>query len=89
MYNRDIVESSAGYNGFEFISDTVAHLPPQGQVFTELYIVTATVFATISSEVALTGATFAGVSIPADRTIKGRFNSVTLTSGSLIAYKGM
>jgi len=89
MYNRDIEESRAGFLGFEYIGDTAAHLPPANQVFVELYILTTTVIAAISSEVALTGTTFTGVSIPAGVTLKGRFKSITLTSGTVIAYKGI
>jgi hypothetical protein len=84
----DLLANGAG-GAFEFISDTEAHAPPSGQVFVALQLITDTVFADLSSEVVITGNTFTGASIPAGTIIYGRFNSVTLTSGSLIAYKGI
>jgi hypothetical protein len=86
---NSIDENNAGYNGFEFISDTAAHTPSLGQVFTALQLVTDTVFATLTCDVTRTGNTFTGVTISAGTIIYGRFHSVTLTSGSLIAYKGI
>lgn len=80
--------SSMGGNGFEFISDTLAHTPPSGQVFVALQVIAD---ATISAYTytGVTGNTFTGNLIPAGIVVFGRFTSVTLTSGKVIAYKGV
>lgn len=87
--NNIIAENTMGYIGFEFISDTAAHVVATGETFVALQLVSDTVFAALNSNVAHTGNTFTGVTISAGTIIVGRFSSVTLTSGSLIAYKGI
>lgn len=79
--NRDILEEQMGKAGFEFISDTAAHIGK----FCALRLVSDTVFAAILP--APSGNTFTGVTIPSGTTIPGTFTSVTLTSGSLMAFK--
>jgi hypothetical protein len=87
--NRDILENSMGYSGFEYISDTTLHIAPNNQVFVTIQCVTDTVIASLKSEAPISGNTFTGVTLPAGTTIPTRLNSITLTSGSLIAYKGI
>lgn len=81
--NRDIMEETMGKNGFEFISDTLAH----SGSFCAIQIVADTVFTALSP--APTGNTFTGVSMPTGTIIYGLFTTVTLTSGKVIAYKAV
>jgi hypothetical protein len=87
--NRDILENSMGYSGFEYISDTALHTAPANQVFTTIQCITDTVIAALKSEASITGNTFTGVILSAGTIIPTRLNNITLTSGSLIAYKGI
>lgn len=91
MDNRDIAESSAGWNGLEFISDTATHTAPKGQVYTALQVISDAVFSTLNAESSsmIAGNSVLGVTISAGTTVYGRFTSVALSSGSLIAYKGV
>jgi hypothetical protein len=86
MTANEVTRSTNGMNGFEFITDTQAHAGN----FVKLQIITTTVIAayTALANAPVTGNTLTGVSIPAGTIIGGRFSSITLTSGSLIAYKG-
>jgi len=67
--------------GFEYISDTLAHTGRFG----ELYALEATVIASATIKGA-GGNAFTAVPIPAGGSIYGVFESVTLTSGKVIAY---
>tara|TARA_R110000868_G_scaffold851_4_gene6432 strand:- start:3515 stop:3763 length:249 start_codon:yes stop_codon:yes gene_type:complete len=69
--------------GFEYISDTAAHTG----AFCRLYALTAAVLNTATVVRGATGNSFAAVAIPAGGFIDGQFSSVTLTSGTIIAYK--
>lgn len=68
--------------GFEYISDTAAHT---GR-FHELYALADAVIASAVIE-NQTGNTFTAVPLKAGDSIKGVFTSVTLTSGTIVAYK--
>jgi hypothetical protein len=87
--NRDILENSMGYSGFEYISDALLHTAPINQVFVTIQCITDTVIAALKSEALITGNTFTGVVLPAGTIILTRLNNITLTSGSVIAYKGI
>ena len=68
--------------GFEYISDTAAHV---GR-FHEVMALEATVIASAVVQ-NQTGNTFTAVPLGAGDSIKGVFTSVTLTSGKVVAYK--
>jgi len=68
--------------GFEYISDTAAHT---GR-FHEIYALEDSVIASAVIE-NQTGNTFIAVPLKAGDEIKGVFTSVTLTSGTVVAYK--
>lgn len=76
-----------GENNFNYIGDTSAHIPGTGYVFVALQVISDTVFAAILP--APEGTTFTGVAISSGTTIFGKFTSITLTSGKVIAYKGV
>lgn len=86
--NRDLMELIIGQNGFDFISDTVQHVPTSGY-YGKITIVANATFTEATCEPAIGGNTFTGVVIPAGTIIYGRFKSLTLTSGSVIAHKSV
>jgi hypothetical protein len=86
--NRDILENAMGYGGFEYINDTEVHSAPENQYFVALQVIADTVIAAVRGE-KLTGNTFTGEIIPSGTVIYGQFSKITLTSGKLIAYKGV
>jgi hypothetical protein len=71
-----------GQEGAEVITDTAAH---PGS-FISLQALSDAVIAAVTAP-NLTGNSLVGQTIPAGVAIYGRFTSITLTSGSLIAYK--
>jgi flavodoxin len=85
----DIIEDSLGGKGLEIISDTAAHIPPAWQCFKAINIMTDTIIAAHleDSGAPVTG-TLTGVSFTAGVWIFGKFTSIELTSGALIAYLG-
>lgn len=85
--NRDIFESQVGWNGSEYISDTTAHYPPANMVYTAIMPLADATISAITGE-GLAG-TFTGAIIPKGVPFYGRFSSITLTSGTIIAYKGV
>jgi len=87
--NRDLVENSMGQSGFNYISDTNASVAPDGFVYDAIQVLTDTVIASHISEATIGGNTFTGVTISAGSIIYGRFVSITLTSGTVIAYKAV
>lgn len=89
MYNRDIMENAMGYNGAEFISDTVQHVASPNTVYSSLQVIADATLSQFSLDGGITGNTFTGVVIPSGTTIYGRFSSITLTSGQILAYKGV
>ena len=68
--------------GFELISDTAAH----PGAYCRLYALSAAVISTAVVRGA-TGNSFASVPLPAGAWIDGQFSSVTLASGTVIAYR--
>jgi hypothetical protein len=87
----DLTEETLGGKGFEFISDTAEHVAPEGMVYIALQVVDDAEIASYETEPAglITGNTFAGESLPAGFVLYGRYTSVKLASGKVIAYKGV
>ena len=83
MLLKSLRDDILGRGEFEFVSNTAAHTGD----FIGLQTIEPTVFSAILP--APTGNTFTGETIPANTMIMGKFTSVTLTSGALIAYKGV
>lgn len=85
----DKTEEMLGGKGFEYISNTAAHTPPAGQVYICLHLLTDTIFAAIATDASapIVG-TVTGLTFLAGTVLYGKFSSLTLTSGSLLAYKG-
>jgi hypothetical protein len=71
-----------GKNGGKVIANTAATTPSNASTFAAFYTLVETVIDAAPGNVA----GLAGVTIPADRLIEGTFSSLTLTSGSVIAY---
>ena len=76
-----------GYSGFEYINDTAAHVPDINTFYSSIQVIADAVFSSIVP--AATGNTFTGEVIPTGTILYGNFKSVTLTSGKVIAYKGV
>lgn len=72
-----------GQNGATFESGTTALT---GNYFC-IHCLTDTVFALLTNSPAWDGDTFTGVTIPGGTYLFGRFSAITLTSGSILAYK--
>lgn len=87
----DLTEESLGRKGFEFISDTAEHVAPEGMVYIALQVVDDAVIDSYETEPEglITGNTFAGELLPAGLVLYGRYTSVKLASGKVIAYKGV
>jgi hypothetical protein len=87
----DLAGETLGGKGFEFISDTDEHVAPNGMVYIALQVVDDAEIASYETEPAglITGNTFTGELLPAGFVLYGRYTSVTLTSGKVIAYKGV
>jgi hypothetical protein len=87
----DLAEESLGRKGFEFISDTVEHAAPEGMVYIALQVLDDAVIASYETEPdgLITGNTFTGELLPGGFVLYGRYTSVTLASGKVIAYKGV
>ena len=84
---RDIMENSMGYSGFEYINDTAVHTAPSNRFYCAIQVISDAVFSAIVP--APTGNTFTGEVIPTGTILYGNFQSITLTSGKVIAYKGV
>jgi len=70
------------YPGAEYISDTAAHTGRFG----EIYALEDTVIATLVAQ-DWTGNATTSVTMKAATEIEGVFTSITLTSGSVVAYR--
>ena len=80
----DLAQAEQGQYGGKYIATTDATTPATGYVFVEIYTLEETVVTLVGN---ITGITT--VTVPADRSIKGRYTSITLGSGSVIAYNGV
>jgi hypothetical protein len=85
----DKAEEYLGGKGFDVISDTDPHVPAAGLCYCALQVLTNTVISAHAQDVSapITG-TLTGVTLLAGIWIFGKYNSLTLTSGSLLAYNG-
>lgn len=85
----DKAEEYLGGKGMEIIADTNAHTPATGYCYIALQMLSDTVLADISadSSAPITG-TITGITLGTNVVVYGKFTSVTLTSGSCIAYIG-
>ena len=84
--SADISQAQIGAFGGNFISDTNAHTPTEGFVFMAIQVIEEAVIAAYLP--AFDGNTFTAVTLAAGTVIFGRFTTVTLTSGSVLAYEG-
>jgi len=75
-----------GQLGSTYESGTTVLTAETGRFWGKIYCVTATVFTTLT-DAGRDGDTFTGVSHAAGVVIYGRFTAITLTSGSILAYK--
>ena len=71
-----------GKNGGKVITGTALTAPTGANTFAGIYTLAQTVIAAAPGNIE----GIAGVTIPADRMIEGNFKTITLTSGSVIAY---
>ena len=87
----DLAGESFGRKGFEFISDTAEHVAPKGLVYIALQVVDDVVIDSYETDegAEITGNTFTGEILPVGLVLYGRYTSVTLESGKVIAYKGV
>jgi hypothetical protein len=87
----DLAEESFGGKGFEFITDTVEHVAPKGMVYIALQVVDDAAIASYETDegAEITGNTFTGELLPAGFILYGRYTSIKLASGKIIAYKGV
>lgn len=82
----DKLEESLGGKGAVYIKNTLSHTPPTGQVFIAIQVLESAVIDAISPD-------FGGNDITGDllgegQLIYGRFTSIKLTSGRILAYIG-
>lgn len=86
----DKAEEYLGGKGFKVIADTAATTPAAGQCFVALQMLSDTVLNTVAAHASapITG-TITGITLGTNVIIYGKFTSVKLTSGSLIAYNGI
>jgi hypothetical protein len=71
-------EQSMGKYGFDYYNDTSAHTGP----FCAIQACEATIVASMSGE----GISITNMTLAAGQLLMGQINSVTLTSGSIVAY---
>lgn len=87
MSNRDLFENSMGTLGYEVITDTAVHVAPSNKIFCGFIVVQDCVINTIGADI--TGNTLSGVTFTAGMSIPITFSSISLTSGQIIAAKGV
>ncbi len=91
---NDSIRELMGCYGFDYITDTAAHtpVPINGTpiAYKCIHFLTATVISAVVADATapMGGTTVAGVTFAAGSVIYGKFTSLTLTSGTLIAYNG-
>lgn len=78
------VTNIPGYNGGSVIADTTTTTPPEGTMFVGLHVITETVIDEIEGNLAGVES-LEGATLPAGAVIPGRFSSVKLTSGIVVA----
>jgi hypothetical protein len=86
----DKTEEYFGGKGFDIISDTLAHTPVSGSCYHAIHFLTNTIISAYSVDsTAPINGTLTGVTFNAGTVLYGKFLSITLTSGSLLAYNGL
>ena len=87
----DLTEETLGGKGFEFISDNAEHVAPEGMIYIALQVLDDAVIDSYETDegAEITGSTFTEELLPAGFVLYGRYTSVTLASGKVIAYKGV
>jgi len=83
----DLFQAMLGALGSNYVADTNAHTPNTGHVFIAFICMEETVIA--AYEPAVDGNTLIAVTLAVGTPIYGRFTTITLTSGSLMAYEGI
>ena len=78
--------NSMGYYGGVFIDDLIEHTPTTPRVFVAIKFTQDTQFTALTGNI--TG-DFTGVTFEKGDNLVGRFTSITLASGSVIAYEGV
>lgn len=82
----ELMETNQGNFGSIEMNGAGAVVPATGKIFTKLIVMTETVVAA-QTDVSITNADLSVfTSIPAGAVIYGRWSSITLTSGQVIAY---
>jgi len=83
LYGEQSYYKSTAKFGGEFSNTQTENTPDAGYEFYKIYCVTETVIASYTGNIS----GLAAVTLPIRTVIKGRFSSVTLTSGSVILYQ--
>lgn len=83
----DIFQAQIGAFGGNYANDTAAHTPETGYVFIAVQVIEEAVIAAYAP--AFEGNTIVGETFAAGTVIFGRFTSITLTSGKILAYQGI
>ena len=91
MTNQSIInnlKALSGGNGFEVISNTAAHTKTSG-FYSKIVVITAATLTTLTPRATapITG-TATGIAYPVGFELAGEFTTITLASGSVIAYNG-
>jgi hypothetical protein len=87
----DLLNDGLCGKGFDYLTTSATIITvTTGLCWKAFYTLTTTVFAavTVDSNSPIGGTTFSTVTVTADRWIRGKFLTVTLTSGTVLAYKG-
>jgi hypothetical protein len=89
----DLAGEILGGKGFEFISDTEEHVAPEGMVFIALQVVEDAMIDSCETdegaEIKDEGDNFTEALLPVGFVLYGRYTSVKLAEGKVIAYKGV
>mgnify|MGYP003406786482 CR=1 FL=1 len=80
---KGVINSSMGNHGGKYITNTSVNTPTSPYVFNAIQVVTDCVITCVGNITGLTS-----VSLSAGSVIYGRYTSITLASGSVIAYYG-
>jgi hypothetical protein len=79
---KSVIDSSLGVNGGSYITGTGATTPTGGYTFFAIQAITDTVISAVTGNIDVSSA-----SISAGIIVYGAWSSITLTSGSVIAYQ--
>jgi hypothetical protein len=80
----NLLQASLGQSGGKYIADTTATTPDTGTVFVAIQVLSDAVITLVGNIEDITA-----VSVDAGSVVYGRYTSVTLASGSVIAYQGV